>query len=220
MKTYSKIDYLFKDIQVKIRKEETYKEAIDLLLELRNLLMDLNSDSLEKQIWDDYTVFSKNPLKSDKTIAYYLYHLTRIEDITSNVLINNSPQIFFKDNYCNLINSPITTTGNELEGEEIIKFSEKINYEQLKKYRMAVFNNTNEIIKNLDYINAKKKVNRDNLLNIVKQKSISNSPNAIWLLDYWGSKDYIGLMLMPFSRHQMLHLNGCLRIINKLKTID
>lgn len=36
---------------------------------------------------EDYYSLS---LKSDKTIAYYLWHMTRIEDITSNTLINKT----------------------------------------------------------------------------------------------------------------------------------
>ena len=39
---------------------------------------------------------------------------------------------------------------------------------------------------------------------------------AIWLIDYWCSKDIRGLIQMPFSRHWIMHTEACLRIKNKI----
>ena len=39
---------------------------------------------------------------------------------------------------------------------------------------------------------------------------------AIWLIDYWCSKDIRGLIQMPFSRHWIMHTEACLRIKNKM----
>lgn len=62
----------------------------------------------------------------NKTIAYSLWHIFRIEDIVIHSLIKGDEQIFFKGNYQELINSPITTTGNELIKQQIKDFSKKL----------------------------------------------------------------------------------------------
>ncbi|EQE04021.1 hypothetical protein [Clostridioides difficile] len=33
--------------------------------------------------------------------------------------------------------------------------------------------------------------------------------DSIWLLDFWGNKDIAGILLMPPTRHVILHLNDC-----------
>lgn len=157
------------------------------------------------------------PLSTDKTIAYYLYHLTRIEDITSNTLIAGKEQVFFEKHYNKLLNSPIITTGNEIERDKLVEFSTVLDINQLKNYITDVLTNTNNIIKDMSYEDSKTKVSDDRKAELVKLHTVSDNENAFWLVDYWCKKTYAGLLLMPFSRHQMLHLDGCLRIVNKIK---
>ena len=45
---------------------------------------------------------------------------------------------------------------------------------------------------------------------------VNDSEKAIWLIDYWCSKDIRGLIQMPFSRHWIMHTEACLRIKNKI----
>lgn len=46
---------------------------------------------------------------------------------------------------------------------------------------------------------------------------VSTDENAVWLIDYWCKKDVKGLIQMPFSRHWIMHIEACQRILNKLK---
>ena len=48
--------------------------------------------------------------------------------------------------------------------------------------------------------------------------TVSYYENAFGLVDYWCNKTFAGLLLIPFSRHQMLHLDGCLRIVDYIKS--
>lgn len=45
---------------------------------------------------------------------------------------------------------------------------------------------------------------------------VNGDEKAIWLIDYWCSKDIRGLIQMPFSRHWIMHIEACLRIKNKI----
>ena len=55
-------------------------------------------------------------------------------------------QIFFKENYQKRLNSPIITTGNELAGEEIELFSQKLSIEELYNYIIDVDKSTTQIL--------------------------------------------------------------------------
>lgn len=58
----------------------------------------------------------------NKTIAYSIWHIARIEDIVAHTLIANDEQVFFSGNWQKEIGSPIITTGNELVKDEIKNF--------------------------------------------------------------------------------------------------
>lgn len=38
-----------------------------------------------------------------------------------------------------------------------------------------------------------------------------------WLLDYWSGKTLAGLVLMPATRHNFVHLNKAIRVKQKLQ---
>ncbi|MCL1883003.1 MAG: phage head-tail adapter protein, partial [Defluviitaleaceae bacterium] len=114
-------------------------------------------------------------------------------------------------------NSPIITTGNEIARDGLIEFSKALDLKQLREYVIAVMSNTNTIIECMNFQDSKTKVSEERKAKVVKSNTVSTDESTFWLVDYWCNKTYAGLMLMPFSRHIMLHLDGCLRIINKIK---
>lgn len=214
MKTKQERSEIFKSFQTNIKRKNSYELGKKQLFELRDELLLVYDYIFTTCNFDD---FAKMPLSTDKTIAYYLYHLTRIEDITSNTLISGKEQIFFEKHYNKLLNSPIITTGNEIEHDKLVEFSTMLDINQLKNYITDVLTNTNNIIKDMSYGDSKTKVSDDRKAELVKLHTVSDNENDFWLVDYWCKKTYAGLLLMPFSRHQMLHLDGCLRIVNKIK---
>ena len=42
-----------------------------------------------------------------------------------------------------------------------------------------------------------------------EDEGTTNHEDSIWLLDFWAKKDIAGILLMPPTRHVMLHLNDC-----------
>jgi len=212
MTTKQERSAIFKSFQSNIKKNVSFDEGKSELLTLRKELSAI-CDYIFDVCNDD---FCKMPLKTDKTIAYYLYHLNRIEDVTSNILIAGKEQLFFAENFDKRLNSPIITTGNEIARDGLIEFSKALDIKQLREYVVTVMANTNEIIKGLSFDDSKTKVSAERKAEAIKSNAVSTDESAFWLIDYWCNKTYVGLMLMPFSRHPMLHLDGCLRIINKI----
>jgi len=214
MTTKQERSVIFESFQSNIKKSVSFDEGKANLLALRKELSAICDYIFEVCNGED---FCKMPLKSDKTIAYYLYHLNRIEDIVSNVLIDDKEQLFFAENFDRRLNSHVITTGNEIARDSLIGFSKALDLKQLREYVVAVMSNTNEIIKCMNFQDSKTKVSAEQKAKVIKSNTVSTDESAFWLVDYWCNKNYAGLMLMPFSRHIMLHLDGCLRIINKIK---
>ncbi len=207
-----------KTMQTKIRKNNTYKEGIDVLFDLRNQLMQtltMFHDELNREDFNAIPFINADGYHS-KTIAYSIWHIFRIEDIVAHSLIGEDEQIFFVGNYQNRINSPIITTGNELVREQIAEFSEQLNINELYSYILEVKESTEKIVRRLSYEDLKKKITEDRKEYLKSLKVVSNDENAVWLIDYWCNKDIRGLIQMPFSRHWIMHIEASLRIRNKL----
>ena len=205
-------------MQIQIRKKDTYEEGIGTLFELRNRLMKtLTSfyDELNREEFNAIPFINADGYHS-KTIAYSIWHIFRIEDIVAHTLINEDEQVFFAGNYQERINSPIITTGNELVKQQIVDFSQRLNLKELYSYIFEVKESTETILKNLSYVELKKKVSQERKEYLKSLNVVSNDENAIWLIDYWCNKDIRGLIQMPFSRHWIMHVEAGLRIRNKV----
>lgn len=200
-------------------KKPTFLEGINSLLELRETLMNeiLSWKKILKN--EDYYAipFINANGYHNKTIAYSLWHIFRIEDIVVNTLIKNEEQIFFKENYQRKINSSIITTGNELVKEEIAEFSKNLDIEELYGYIFSVKISTDNWLKKIDFSDLNRKFCLEDISRIKELEVVSNEENAVWLIDYWCNKDIKGIIKMPLSRHWIMHIEASIRIIQGLK---
>lgn len=207
-----------KEIQFLLRKKDTYKEGIQKLILFRGELFEQIThivDNFPKE------AFYQMPFPGaagyhSKSLAYSIWHIFRIEDIVAHELIARDQQILFTSDFLQRIGSPIFTTGNELEGKAISDFSKKLEIQTLYQYAKAVMESTNEIMLHLDYSQMKKKFAEDDKNKLLQTGSVSNDEKAVWLIDYWCGKDVRGLIMMPFSRHWIMHIEAMQRIKNKL----
>lgn len=215
-----KIKYLRKIIY----KKQMIEESKNIILELHSIVhssktIDEKTKTLEDELLEN---ISEEKIKNatnnkGRTIAYGIWHSTRIEDITANLLINNSEQIFEKENWQIKINSPIKHTGNSLNKQQIIEFSNALNIEQLKKYRNSVAKQTIKIIKGLKSEDMKRTFQKEQLNKIINQNAVDKDEKALWLIDFWAKKDVAGIILMPLTRHNLVHINESFKAKNKKK---
>ena len=115
---------LNKTMQTQIRKNDTYEAGIDTLFELWNRLMKILTvfySELNREEFNAIPFLNADGYHT-KTIAYSIWHIFRIEDIVAHILINEDEQVFCTGGYQERINSPIITTGNELEKQQIADF--------------------------------------------------------------------------------------------------
>ncbi len=209
---------LNKLMQSQIKKRDTYEEGIDILLALRDALWDTVSSFKEELNREELNAipFINADGYHNKTIAYSLWHIFRIEDIVAHTLIKGDEQVFFREGYQKRINAPIITTGNELVKQEIADFSEQLNLDELYRYLSDVRQSTESILRDLSYDDLKRKISVERKEQLGSLSVVSKEESAIWLIDYWCNKDIRGLIQMPFSRHWIMHIEACLRIKKKI----
>ncbi len=209
---------LNRTMQAQIKRKETYEDGMETLFCLRNQLMDTLLLLHEELKRDDFNAipFINADGYHNKTIAYSIWHIFRIEDIVAHTLINNDEQIFFSENYKERMNAPVITTGNEFVKQEIADFSKQLNLEELYSYISEVKESTEHIIRRISYGELKQKISQERKINLQNLHVVSMEENAVWLIDYWCNKDIRGLIQMPFSRHWIMHVEACLRIKKRL----
>lgn len=207
---------LNKEIQDSLNKVN-FSIGISKLLLLRDTLFNEINTLKESIKPDAYSLIPFINAKGyhSKTIAYSLWHIFRIEDIVCNSLIKHTDEILFRNNYVKRINASIITTGNELVKEQIRDFSLPLNIEELYNYITEVKTETDQFIKSLMYNDLKRRFTDDDKDYLKSLKVVDESQT--WLIDYWCGKDIKGLLLMPFSRHWIMHIEAMIRIFNKIQ---
>ena len=207
-----------KRMQSLIGKEVSYREGIDVLVDLRKDLFGQITSIVNTYPTE---AFYQMPFAGDegyhsKTLVYSMWHIFRIEDIAAHTLIAQDSQVLFTDSWLEKTKSPIITTGNELKGAEITHFSEQLNVKAVYEYCRTVMNSTNAMLQKLEYRDLKRKYTDTDRERLINSCCVSRDEDAYWLIDYWCGKDLRGLIRMPFSRHWIMHIEAMCRIKNKL----
>lgn len=207
---------LHNELNAIIRKTDKLEEAKQLFLELHSKLH-LSSMAGTRQnevdsLLCDLTLheYSIMPTSKDETIAWVLWHITRIEDLTMGMLVAGSEQLF-DDEWKRKLNTPIYDTGNALSDDEIMNLSQQLNIKELLEYRNAVGQRTRDIINSLSAGDMKRKVTVQRIEAIKAVCGVTDQEDSLWLLDFWSKKDVAGLLLIPPTRHVIMHLNDCCR---------
>ncbi len=158
------------------------------------------------------------PSVGDNTIIWNLWHITRIEDITANILIANGEQVL-DDNWLASLNTSVKDTGNAMSSDEILNFSSDINIDGLRNYRNAVGARTKQIIENMNKEDLKRRFSQKHKNKILNEGGVVEHPQSIWLLDFWSKKNVAGILMMPITRHQIVHLNDCKKLKGKCNKV-
>jgi hypothetical protein len=99
---------------------------------------------------------------------------------------------------------PFQDCGNEMFAKDMHKLSQEIDLQKLRDYRLAVGRRTREIVQQLEEADLKTKVDPRRIQRVLDEGAILSSAQGI--ADYWSRRDIAGLLLMPASRHNLVHL--------------
>ena len=101
-----------------------------------------------------------------------------------------------------------------MDERDIAYLCERIDILALRDYRAAVGQKTQEIVKSLPPQQLKEKVNPERIHQVMVQGALVDAAQGI--ADYWSKRNIAGLLLMPATRHNLVHLNEAYRIKNKI----
>lgn len=208
--TAKDINPLVKELRSIATIESEFSKTIRLCKKLHELAYD--GFFLIPCNQEEHTIM---PSVEDATIAWNFWHISRIEDMVVSRLIYHKDELF--ELWQSKLKTSFTDTGNAMTDEEIIDLSRQIDYTQLMEYRKAVGKQTLTMLESLTFEDLSKKVRKEDIERLVTSGSVSTHPDAIWLLDFWGKKDTLGLLLMPVLRHPFVHLFDNLRLYDKIK---
>lgn len=168
--------------------------------------------SFEDEVLDGIseTVFRQIPAGSEHSIAWNIWHIARIEDVTMNLLVAGRQQVYFDGGWYGRLGIPFQDTGNEMTAQEVAALGAEIDLEALRGYRVAVGQRTREVVATLDETAYRQRVEASRLSIILDTGAVRQSAREV--VDYWGKRDITGLLLMPATRHNFVHLNECLRL--------
>ena len=208
------------ELRKKLLNEDSFDEAMELFITQHAMLHSASmaqsgSWSLADYVFSDISEerIRRIPHGSEHSIAWNIWHIARIEDVTMNMLVAGSPQILNQDQWFKRMKTKARDTGNVMGEEGVADLSEKIDIEQLREYRIAVGRRTRTIVKNLQPEELKQKVDPSRLGQVMEEGAVVEAARD--LINYWSKRNIAGLLLMPATRHNLVHLNECLRLKHK-----
>jgi len=150
------------------------------------------------------------PPASEHSVAWLIWHMARCEDITMNLLVAGTPQTLYTGGWLKQMKITTCDTGNAMDRTSLANFSKTIDIEALRNYRLAVGRRTREIVKQLLPADLKYMVESSRIQQVMNEGAVVEAARGI--ADYWSKRNVAGLLLMPASRHNLIHLNEALRL--------
>ncbi|WP_042150027.1 DinB family protein [Paucisalibacillus sp. EB02] len=208
-----------------ILKSDKHEQVIQLFLTQHSLLYSSLSNQIDQVTLEgellrglDEAIFRQYPVTNPDTknsIAWHLWHIARIEDMTMNILVADGQQVLESSNWQEKMNIPFVHSGNDMSEEDVSVLSSSIDFEALLEYRIAVGKQTQEVISSLIPGQFQMKVEAKRIKRLFDEDAVLQQSQ--WLAEYWSKKTIAGLVLMPATRHNFLHINKCIRIKEKLQ---
>jgi hypothetical protein len=200
--------------------DDRFKDAFQLFFKQHAMLhsakmSNTESFSLEDEVFEDLgeEQARRIPRLSENSIIWNIWHIARIEDVAMNMLVAGTQQVFTREDWGKKLQIEAIDTGNAMPPELISRLSKEINIPSLRLYRAAVGRRTREIVDQLPPATLKNKVAPERLADVKQAGAVI--PAADDLIEYWSRRNIAGLLLMPATRHNLVHLNESLRLKEK-----
>jgi hypothetical protein len=168
--------------------------------------------SFEDEILNDMTEeqIRRIPRNCEHSVAWCIWHIARIEDVTMNLLVAGNSEVLRGGNWLERMKVTVCDTGNEMGEGDMAKLGATIDIEALRAYRMAVGRRTREIVGQLEPEELKQKVDPIRIQQVMEEGAVVEAARGI--VDYWSRRNIAGLLLMPATRHNLVHLNEAMRL--------
>ncbi len=155
------------------------------------------------------------PPKSINSIAWLLWHIARIEDMTIGFLVLGQPQIIHTENWLPRLNLSSPDCGAGMTENDVRQFSSQVNIDALKAYRREVGCATRQGVRQLSPDDLKTMIPNTQVDALVTNGSIS--PQAPWLADFYMNRPKGFFLIRTATSHNFLHMNQAWRLGKQLR---
>lgn len=211
-----------KALRLALTHPEQYGNGLELFREQHGMVhaaavAGKSAPTFEDEVWDGLSESAARtvPPGGEHSIAWMTWHITRVEDLTMNLLIAGAEQVFTRDAWRARLRTGVVDSGNAMDAQEMTAFSASVDLAALREYRLAVGRQTRVVAARLGPVEWKQKVLPARLERIREEGGVADG--ALGLLAYWGGLTTAGLLLMPPTRHPFMHWNEALQLRARLR---
>ncbi len=191
-------------------------DVTQLFLQRYNALYEFWLGDLWTTVPDD--LMRQRPHPRVNSIAWNLWHLTRVEDAGLNRFVVDRPQILDEGSWIKLMNVPWRHHGGGMTFAEVDDLNRRINVQALREYSRAVEFRTREIVSQLDLDSLDAVMEEKRLRTILFDEGLAHPQSAGLLENYLGWTK--GKCLMNFGlTHPFQHV-GEIGVIASLLGVD
>ena len=188
----------------------------ELFLQRYNALYDFWLGGVWEMVPDD--LMRQRPHPQVNSIAWILWHLTRVEDAGLNRFVVDGSQVLDDGSWMEKMNLPIRHNGGDMNFAEVDDLSQRINLQALQEYSKAVQLRTREIVSQLTYDSLDAVMEEEYLRVILFDEGLASPRSAGLLENYLGWTK--GKCLMNFGMtHPYQHV-GEIGVIASLLGVD
>jgi hypothetical protein len=171
-------------------------------------------------LWETvpYDLMRQRPHPRVNSIAWNLWHLTRVEDAGLNRFIVDRPQVLDEGEWLQRMNVPWRHNGSEMNFDEVDDLNQRIDLQALREYSSAVQARTREIVSQLSHDDLDPVMEEPRLRTILFDEGLAHPRAAGLLENYLGWTK--GKCLMNFGMtHPYQHV-GEIGVIASLLGVD
>lgn len=173
--------------------------------------------SFEDEVLDGLTLtqLRTRPAAGSNSIAWLIWHMARIEDVTMNVLVAGQPQVLDESTWLSYLHLKRRDVGTSMNEAEVADFSAQVDLMELRRYRVAVGSSTRAIVTALHPAELRARIDPTNVQRLLVEGVLAEA--AYGLAQAWGGWRKASLLTMPATRHNFTHLNEARRIRQRLR---
>jgi hypothetical protein len=160
----------------------------------------------------------RRPHPKVNSIAWNLWHLTRVEDVALNRFIADQPQVLDEGGWMQRMNVPLRHHGGDMTLDEVEELSRSIDIPALHGYSEAVQARTREIVNRLTLDDLDAVLEEDHLRRIMLDEGVARNGDTAIMQNYLGWSKGKSLMNLGLT-HPYQHV-GEIGVITALLGIE
>ncbi len=187
-----------------------------LFFQRYDVLYDFWLDPIWETVPED--LLRQRPHPRVNSIAWNLWHLTRVEDAGVNRFVVDRPQVLDEGGWMAQMDLPWRHHGSGMSFDEVDELDQRIDLQALRRYSQAVQDRTHAVVAEIDQVDLGAVLSRERARMIVIDEGLAH-PRALDLVDnYTGWSK--GKCLLNFAlTHPYQHV-GEIGVIASLLGVD